>query len=100
MWSLLALQPSNTRLDQQPANDNEPSATLVSVQGYPAAPPVVIEIEEGFVSVTFCSDRRYRFGRLTNSDDVSRFGPLCRRQCADDHLESLAYTFALRAVAN
>jgi hypothetical protein len=93
---------------QRPANDNEPGV-LVALEGHPA-PPVVIEVEETFVSVTFCQTaRRYLFGRLTDSGDLSRFGPLCRRQHADqvgkddspdDPLESLAYTFALRAVAN
>jgi len=108
MWSLLALQPTSKRPDQRPANDNGPGV-LVALEGH-AAPPVVIEVEETFVSVTFCQlARRYHFGRLTDSDDLSRFGPLCRRQhadhvgkdgCADDPLESLAYIFALRAVAN
>jgi hypothetical protein len=108
MWSMLALQPISKHLYQRAANDNEPGV-LVALEGHPA-PPVVIEVEETFVSVTFCKTaRRYRFGRLADSDDLSRFGPLCRRQhveqvgkddSPDDQLESLAYTFALRAVAN
>jgi len=64
MWSLLALQPISKRLYQRPANDNEPGV-LVALDGH-SAPPVVIKVEETFVSVTFCQTaRRYHFGRLT-----------------------------------
>ncbi len=94
--------------NQSVANDDEPCSTLAAPDEYSAPAAVVVE-EETFVSVTFRQTaRRYYFGRLTDPEDVARFGPLARRQQADqprridyahDHLESLAYTLALRVIA-
>lgn len=90
------------------AEDNEPLSTLAALDEC-SAPAVVVVVEETFVSVAFRQTaRRYHFGRLTDPEDVARFGPLSRRQQADqpggddyahDHLESLAYTLALTAIA-
>jgi hypothetical protein len=111
MWSLSSLRRRTRGYDGVVANDNEASLTLVGFKADRAA-PVVIEVAETFVSVTFQQmARRYRFGRLTDAEDVERFGPLCRCQHADrvdrcgyagdyvdDQLESLAYLLSLRAI--
>ena len=95
---------SGEHVSHPAANDNESLRTGVVFRG----PPVTIEVGETFVNVTFHqAAQRYHFGRLADADDIARFGPLSRREqdnragkgdYAYDHLESLAYTLALRAI--
>jgi hypothetical protein len=66
-----------------------------------------VEVEETCVNVVFHPGAlHFRFGRLTDADDVARFGPLSRPSPAGDtgqegphQIEHLAYTLAVRAVA-
>ena len=107
MWPLSDSRRISERPNHRDAHDDQRS-TLAALDEY-SAPAVVVVVEETFVSVTFRQTaRRYHFGRLIDPEDVSRFGPLACRQQADqpgridyahDHLESLAYTMALRAIA-
>ena len=95
-------------VDQRPVNENEPPGTPLACRGFIAS-DVVVEVAETSVRVTFNPmAQHYYFGRLTDSDDVARFGPLsCRPEtdqlCANDdarQLERLAYWLAMRAISS
>jgi len=92
--------------DHRFANDKQLPGPLQASNVW--ADDVAVDVAETSVRVTFRSTaQHYDFGRLTDYDDIARFGPLSRCEPPqsrgnDDRrqLEPLAYNIALRAIAN